>query len=230
MILIVVCSWACVLIFAWMVESKYHWTRPPYKHFALFAAAGGIATVPALLTNLFLSRETAFWVYSEDKLHSFMGFFLGAGVGEEFWKISAGICLVLYLLRKQQSLRRIDYVLGFVTIGLTFGMIENLFSYSHLETMILVTRGLISIPLHAAMGMIHGLAVARSIEYGRVSPVFLGYSAAVVIHTLCDTWSIFLSPELARSALALTAMLFIGLGSSYWRRTPEVEDLDVYSV
>ena len=74
-----------------MVRTKYFWTAPPYGLFGLFVVAGTLSTIPSLLVNAFLSRETELWVFSGEHVHSFLGFFIGAGLGEEFWKMSRGI-------------------------------------------------------------------------------------------------------------------------------------------
>ena len=107
-----ICSWSCIIIFVWMVSSKYYWTAPPFKLSALFALVGVVSTLPALLCNLFLSRETEFWIYSPNRFYSFMGFFIGAGIGEEFWKISFGVMLLFILLGLKFRIKETDCIIG----------------------------------------------------------------------------------------------------------------------
>ena len=161
---LLLCSWSCIIIFVWMVNSKYYWTPPPFKLCLWFAVFGVASTLPALLCNLFVSRETEFWIYSSNRFYSFMGFFMGAGLGEEFWKMSFGSLLLFILLSLKYKIKQTDCIIGFVSLGLAFAAVENFISYIHLEIHLLMTRGVIAVPLHATMGMIHGVAVNKAME------------------------------------------------------------------
>ena len=220
-----ICSWSCIIIFAWMVSVKYHWTAPPFKLCVLFALFGIGSTLPALLCNLFLSRETEFWIYSPNRFYSFMGFFIGAGMSEEFWKMSFGMILVFILLAMKKRVRDTDCVMGFVSLGLAFAAVENFVSYIHLEIHVLISRGVISVPLHASMGMIQGLAVNRAREVKSVVPLLSGYVRAVVFHTICDTWGLFMSQSYTRFAMILMTTLLTIWSIIKWRNLPEVSEL-----
>ncbi len=223
--LLILCTWSCILIYIWMVKSKYYWLKPPIKLCILFGTGGVLSTIPALIFNLFLSRETELWVYSSNKIHSFLGFFIGAGLGEEFWKLSTGVLLLFVIPANKFRLYQADIVLGFVTLGLAFGAVENLVAYSHLDIELLISRGLIAIPLHGSMGMIHGLAAAKSFERCSTIPLFIGYFISVIIHTFCDTWNIILPLEFTHYFLTLTAAALIFLGAKTWRKIPEMKSV-----
>ena len=220
---ILVCCWSCIVIFVWMVKYKYYWTVPPLRLCLLFALFGVAATLPALVCNLFLSRETEFWIYSSREFYSFMGFFIGAGLGEEFWKMSAGVVLIIILHSVDYKIKQSDCILGFVSLGLAFAAVENFISYIHLEIHLLITRGLISVPLHATMGMIHGVAVNKSREQNRVGVLLLGYVCAALLHTLCDTWNLFLPQYATRFFMILTTLTLAIWSIKKWQKLPEVD-------
>ncbi len=223
MSLLLLCSWSCILIYIGMVKSKYFWLKPPAGLCILFGISGVFSTVPALIFNLFLSRETELWVYSSNKLHSFLGFFIGAGLGEEFWKLSFGIFVLSVIPTKKFRLFHADIVLGFVTLGLAFGAVENLIAYSHIELELLISRGFIAIPLHGSMGMIHGLATVKSFKNLSIIPLIFGYIISVTIHTLYDTWNIFLSLDFTHFFLTFMTATLIFWGTKTWKRIPELE-------
>ena len=221
-----ICSWSCIIIFVWMVRVKYYWTLPPFKLCVLFILFGIGSTLPALLCNIFLSRETEFWVYSPNRFYSFMGFFVGAGMSEEFWKMSFGVILIFILLGRQKRIRETDCVIGFVSLGLAFAAVENFISYIHLEIHLLISRGLISVPLHAGMGMIHGLAVNRARNKKSVVPLLTGYFRATVLHTICDTWGLFISQSHTRLAMIFMSIVLMIWCINKWKKLPEVSELE----
>ncbi len=227
MTIIFLCVWSCVVISSWMILAKYHWTRPPLGLLIGFLVMGIAVTLPAFLCNQFLSRETELWVFSNDRLTSFFGFFIGAGLSEEFWKMGGG-CVFLawcYLFNRNFKHRSCDCLLCFVVLGVSFGAVENLVAYSYLDSHILISRGLVAIPLHAVMGMIHGSAVDMSITRSRLWPLIVGYLVTVLLHTMNDTMTMFIPVELMPFPLTIfTTTLIIG-GIYYWLRLPEVMSL-----
>ena len=138
-----------------------------------------MSTFPALLCNNFLSRETEVWVHASNHFLQFVAFFVGAGLGEEFWKMGAGAMALVLLNLLNRPLRKVDCVLGFVVIGLTFATIENYVGYSEHSAALLIVRGFSSVPLHAAMGVIHGTAMNKARKNGSVLPLLTGYLLAV---------------------------------------------------
>jgi RsiW-degrading membrane proteinase PrsW (M82 family) len=219
--MMLLCSWSGIMIFYVMVRTKFHWTSPNYGYCLLFAMAAICSTWPALFTNAFLSRETELWFEASVRLNRFLGFFLGAGMGEEFWKMGAGMIVLLLIGKDIGDARRI---LGFVTIGATFGVAENLISYSALSPSTLIYRGFSAVPFHATMGMIHGICVNRSLRAGRMYPLFLGYFAAVYIHTLWDTWQIFMPsfPSILVYGPLISSLVVWAMWN--WLHTPEIDE------
>ena len=223
--LFLLCTWSSILIFAWMVKSKYHWTAPPFPLCLLFIVFGILSCVPALACNMFLSRETQFWVYSTNEFNSFMGFLIGAGVSEEFWKMAFGSFAMFLLLSRKKRVKPADCVLGFVSLGLAFAAVENWVAYAQLEKNILISRGLVAIPLHASMGVIHGISVIKARATQSVLPMLLGYLIAVALHTLCDTWNIIIPHDFGYFPLALITTLLIMWSMRQWRGLGEVQIL-----
>ncbi len=223
--LVLLYTWSCILIFVWMVRKKYRWTVPPYRVAILFALAGVNATIPSALCNYFISSKTDFWVYSGNVFESFMGFFLGAGMGEEFFKFSAGLLLLLAFgmlgIRTSASTR----FLGFVVVGLSFAAIENWQAYGAVPFWTMMTRGVLAVPLHASMGMIHGHAVNRAYANSSIVPLFGGYLYSAILHAFYDTANLFLPDVDPRYYLYPLVVVLMSWGLRQWDRLPERDDL-----
>ena len=217
----VLCTWASVLIFLVLVRVKFIWTRPNYVRLSWFAIMGMAAGFPALLINSFLSRETEFWVASGNPLLSFGGFFVGAGMGEEFVKLSAGVLVLMLVGRRATDVGRL---LGMITVGLAFAAMENIVAYSNLDFWSLMARGVITVPLHACLGAIHGVAINSAWHTRRATPIVIGYFAAVVIHTFADTWYLMMPGVPAKWILSPFLAVLVAWSCRAWYRTPEVDD------
>lgn len=218
---LVLCCWSSLLIFAWMLRGKFYWRPAPLDLIVLCIAAGALCTVPALLCNAFLARETELWAFSPNRLHSLLGILIGPGMGEELCKMAAGL-IALTLVRRDPG--PAGRMLGMVVVGLTFATVENQIGYSELGVEGLTRRGITAVPVHGAMGFIHGLGVNRAWPEHRALPLFAAYIASVVFHTAWDTISIQMP---AYSTAALAALLAAAAGWSVivWRSTPEVDQL-----
>lgn len=234
MMLFYLCGWSGVIIFAYLVKTKYDWTAPPYRLCMAFAASAFLAAPCALLCNNFLSRETELWVLSDNRWYSFLGFAIGAGFGEEFWKMAAGLLVLITVSPWRSPLRDADCILGFVTIGISFATIENLVTYSTLQPEMMLLRGVTAVPVHASLGFVHGLAVNRARRSNRAWPLMVGYGIAVCIHTLWDTWNILWSLIVPSATdgrwsvplfpmYLMSAMLVVFIVYA-WRRVPELPD------
>jgi RsiW-degrading membrane proteinase PrsW (M82 family) len=233
MTFLALCCWSPVLIYSYLVRVKYHWSAP--RHGLNFWAllAGLAAAPPALLCNNFLSRETELWIFSSNLLHSYLGFMIGAGFGEEFWKMGAASIVVLAVTTGRRPLRGVDCVLIYVTVALSFAMIENAIGYGNLSPALLMLRGVTAVPVHGTLGLIQGLAARQALASGRLQPLILGYFGAVALHTLWDTvgilWQAVLGSDgftLPRIVITYTcALICAGLTLRAWHRLPEVPQL-----
>jgi RsiW-degrading membrane proteinase PrsW (M82 family) len=266
---ILISSWSAILIFALLVRSKYRWTPPPLRAFAVFAIAGVLSTLPAIAVNSFLGESTALWFLSDDPLKSGLGFMIGAGFGEELWKMLAGISVLILIFQPRvlyaciaaaaltvaiaawhqlgwrpdlgtpllllpviallaaafvlvrPSINDADCVLGFVTVGLAFAVVENLYSYSDLPIQHLIVRGLMAVPLHGAMGLVQGVAVCSARRRKAAWPLFFGYCFAVSCHTGWDL-AASLPNHLQEWVLVPICVIMIVTCARVWRRVPEV--------
>ena len=230
--------WSCLIIFVWMVHSKYRNTAPNYAALAAFLLAGVCAGLFAGWFNFSLTEETRFTFESPNLWHNVICFVLGAGLGEEFWKMGAGLLVVLMLAGLHARIGDTGRILGFVTLALGFATFENLLSYSaDLDFVDMVRRGLMAVPFHAAMGMIHGLAVNRALRRGSAMPLLLGYLAAALLHALYDTVNLFVRHGLNKLKVyevwpdfqvppEFTVGPIVGLLALWfirqWRRLPEL--------
>ena len=109
MSLLALCSWSALLLFIILVMVKYRWTMPRVGFLLLFVLAGFISTIPSALLNGFLMVETSLnWMGAEDPIHQFLGFAIGPGLGEEFFKMSQGFSVILILMVFGKQLRASD--------------------------------------------------------------------------------------------------------------------------
>ncbi len=219
MITALLCCWTGLVVFLWMVQGKYYWTRPPWTILLAFAGAGLAASVPAMVCNWFLSEKTAFWAFDPDPFNSFAGFCIGAGVSEELWKFGCGLIVVTVMGRDIGAAGR---VLGFVTVGLAFATVENFSSYSGISTPQLVARGFISVPMHAIMGVTQGIAENRASRGNVAWPLFLGYGISIGLHTLHDTWGLFLPEPWVWLPIIVMIAVLVAWALQAWRQVPEV--------
>lgn len=188
MTLILLSIWTCIIGLAFMVNSKYRLTLPRYSTLLWFCIAGMISTSVASKFNTMLIEQSPMRFFSGSSLNRFCSFMVGAGLGEEFWKMSCGLILILFLTALGKAPRASDRVLGMVTVGLTFAALENLLVYVHIcDEMSMLKRGYLAVPLHACMGVIHGVAINSAIVRRSVMPMVFGYVASALIHGLYDT-------------------------------------------
>lgn len=221
MTLVLLCSWSSILIFVLLIKTKYRWTAPPYKYLLLFLFAGANSVIPADLTNKFLSRETDFWFFSPDRWEAVRGFLIGPGMGEELFKMTAGLLVLLILGICSVRLNAAGRFLGFTTVGLTFATLENLLAYSGLEFWTMITRGLLAVPLHATMSMIHAAAVNRAANKSSFLPLLNGYLITVVLHWVYDAMSLYLPGIDPRLYLYPFVSVLLVWGFRYWLSLPE---------
>ena len=271
LISILVSCWSAILIFALMVRSKYSWTRAPFRLMIAFGLAGVLSTLPALAVNTYLGEFTDLQFLSPDPVKSSLGFMIGAGFGEELWKMLAGLVVLVLLVRPvpvyacvvlivlslamlhgkavgwdphlmlqaqrellplvgvvaimavlvRGKLQDADIVLGFVTVGLGFAAIENLYSYSDLPVDVLLVRGCMAVPLHGAMGLCQGLAVVSARRRKAAWPLFFGYLFVVAGHTGWDLVAVMPAP-FQEWILIPVCILMILLCARAWLRVPEV--------
>jgi hypothetical protein len=220
--LVILCCWSSILIFLGLVLSKYRWTIPPWPLLLLFAAGAILAATGAVLTNLLVSNQTELWFFSANKLHGFLGFMIGAGFGEEFWKFGVGLLLLALAHALGWPLRPPSVAFAFVVMGLSFGAIENLVSYNHLDVWLLISRGVTAVPLHGTMGMFHGLAAVLALRFRLLTPLILGYLLTVALHTLYDV--IFLiAPEIIAEFLVYGMVTGLAVAAALcWWALPEL--------
>jgi RsiW-degrading membrane proteinase PrsW (M82 family) len=121
------------------------------------------------------------------------------GINEETWKFLATLRLVRKLPEVDEPLDGMIYAM---TVALGFAAIENLEYMARFGPGVIVTRSLLSIPIHLACGAIwgYGLARARFIsKHKRYFTTVLPYLlAAAGVHAAFDffvflrTWTVFL--------------------------------------
>ncbi len=185
--------WTCVLIYGWLVQVKYRNTRVIAVAILVFIALGLLSTYGAALLNMYLMKNTQFHFVMGSPLNRFLSFLLGAGFGEELWKMGAGAFLVMIFSSLGFRLGNSGRILGLVTIGLAFAAAENLMVYSRIvDELGMIRRSYLAVPLHVTMGYMHGVAINSALQRNHVWPLFVGYAVTSAIHAFYDTITIIL--------------------------------------
>ena len=240
---LLICTWSALAIFVWMVASKYRRTSPNYPVLGCYFGAGILSTICALSFNMELSTKTRFtFFFAENWVDSAVAFFVGAGLGEEFWKLAAGLMVAVAAMGLSRRQSPADRALGFVVCGLGFAVVENLITYApNLDAMGMIRRGFLAVPVHASMGLIHGVIANRTLKSGHFWWLPLGYLLASFLHGLYDTIWIFTDVGLEQlgakevwpdfmeavpAELLVGPMVFLLAMWFYrtWRATPEWEE------
>ncbi len=237
---LLISCWSALLIFVWMVLIKYRRTRPDYTACSLFLLAGVASSIFALYFNWYLAQYTRFSFFeATSRTDTFIAFMLGAGLGEEFWKMSCGLIAAIFIMGLGRRLGDAGRILGFVICGLGFAVMENIITYApDLGVGDMIRRGLLAVPIHAGMGFIQGVAANATLRRSWPFPLFLGYLAAAAIHTIYDTIPLLIDFGLDRAGAyevwpdfmaALPSELMVGpivvllvlWCRRTWKRTPE---------
>ncbi len=113
-------------------------------------------------------------------------FYLFVGFNEEFWKLFFTILLVARLKEFDEPVDGLIYALS---VGLGFAVVENTEYAVMYGPGLLLTRNLISVPIHLGCSMIWALGLTRAHflhdrQYFR--PILPYYLAAAVVHGLFD--------------------------------------------
>lgn len=220
MTLLILCSFSAIAAMVVLIATKYHWTRVPLGSLVLYALAGALATLPAGLCNEFVNRETEFGIFSPDLVKSAVSFGIGA-VGEEFFKMSGGLTVTLLLLGLHRDCGPAGRMLGFITTGLSFAVLENLLVYASDDVWSMVWRGLLAVPLHGTMGVIHGAAVNRAIKPGGIWALFIGFVGAATVHCTYNNVATKVDEPYSHFALAIMVFGLLVWTVIRWRRVPE---------
>ncbi|HAR65386.1 MAG TPA: hypothetical protein DCR55_04145 [Lentisphaeria bacterium] len=214
-------GWTTLLYFGFFVRSKYRTVKPPYERFVLFAMAGMLSTIPAAYFNARVLNDTALNFFETPDIRmGVLGVFLAPGLGEEFWKMAAGLLVVSCLNRRSRPVQPAECVLGFAVVGMAFAVIENIWSYGDGGAAYLLLRGLIAVPLHTSMCMLHGVGVLLYWKRRRAWPLYVFYLTTALLHGLWDVASIYGS-SVREIWLPLSVIAVYTLAISVWCAVPE---------
>lgn len=221
MIVAVAGGWSAILYFGLLLRSKYKLTIPPYRRFLVFACAGFVSTIPAATFNAAILDRTALNFFETSDLRlGVLGIFLAPGLGEEFWKGAAALVAVICFNRRERPLEPAECVLGFATVGLVFGSVENIISYDTGHGGYLLMRGLIAVPLHACMCMIQAMGLLCCWRRRSIIPLFGFYLLAAFLHGLWDIASIYGS-SIRAYWLPAGVLTIYTTALLIWRSVPE---------
>jgi RsiW-degrading membrane proteinase PrsW (M82 family) len=189
MLMIFLSIWTCVLILAWLVRTKFRNSEFDWGVVIWFVLAGAAGTFLAGIFNSFVVLSLTPLNFTEGPIHHrVFAFFLGPGMGEEFFKMALGLFALLFLGALTRKVNESTRVIGMVIVALTFAALENLLVYCFMvDEMGMIQRSYLAVPLHACCGMIQGYAVNKSFTRSRLWPMLVGYAVAVGIHTAYDT-------------------------------------------
>jgi RsiW-degrading membrane proteinase PrsW (M82 family) len=219
---------APALLLLWLVVAADSRPEPP-RVVWIAVGLGALAVIPAGLLELLLQRLIPIshnpWLAADESALLF------AAIPEEAFKVSiiAGIAL-----RARDFDEPMDGVVYGTAVGLGFAAVENLLyllgAGTHWGTLAVI-RGVLSVPLHGALGAIAGAYIARarfggalgahSHDPGRRQRLLLSaWLIPVVLHALFDA-PVFLlrkpTPDISGDAVGILVMVLtipvVGFGT-----------------
>jgi protease PrsW len=219
--LIVASAIAPALLLLWLVVAADSRPEPP-RLVWISAGLAALSGIPVGLLELWLARHIP--ITGNPTLGPYETALFLAGIPEETVKIAI---IAVVALRARDFDEPMDGVVYGTAVGLGFAAIENVF-YVAGDTdwaFVAVTRGVLSVPFHGALGAIAGayIALARfggalGAHHGRWRRprlFLLAWLVPVVLHTLFDG-SLFslrsATPATGRVVLMLLIALAVGFG------------------
>jgi protease PrsW len=217
--LIVASAIAPALLLLWLVVAADSRPEPPRKVW-LCVGLGALSGIPVALLEFWLQRHVP--ISGSQLLAPYETALFFAGIPEETVKVSI---IAAMALRARDFDEPMDGVVYGTAVGLGFAALENLFYVAGNMhwAFVAVTRGVLSVPFHGALGAIAGAYIARA-RFGSVMAhrgpwhrprmLMSAWLIPVVLHTAFDGSLFSLkNANAANAAMALVIALVVGFGA-----------------
>ncbi|MCJ8331859.1 MAG: PrsW family intramembrane metalloprotease [Lentisphaeria bacterium] len=184
MTLFFICSWACFLIFAWLISKKFDYTKPHIGIILLFIFFGCLSVLAPTFTNTILAEKTQLSYYGMDPVTTALSMWLGPGLCEELSKMICVLLPMSLLFLLDVKIGKHGRILYAVIVAMTFSIIENLIyaTWMELSDIQMIRRGCTAVPLHASMGYMHGIAINVAFSKRSIVPLLVGFFVTSILH------------------------------------------------
>ena len=192
-------------IWLWILRRYDRLEPEPLKLLLGVGLLGGLMSViPAIIFNSLANHFLGLTGFVSDHSHKInvplaLTSAVFVGINEETWKFLATLSLVRKLPEFDEPLDGMIYAM---TVALGFAAIENIEYMARFGPGVLVTRSLMSIPVHLACGAIWGYGLARARFISKHKRYFItalpyllaaaGVHAAFDFFVFLQTWTVFL--------------------------------------
>jgi RsiW-degrading membrane proteinase PrsW (M82 family) len=166
------------LFWLWYIISRDRYEREPRRLIWRALAAGGLATIPAVLLESVVGADA---LLKGDALAIGVGAFFLVGPIEELCKFLA-VYKTVY--REPDFNEPLDGVIYAATASLGFSAVENIFYILSFGADIALLRAILATPLHFTVGAIWGAALGRAkfAARGQIGLILGGLVVASAFH------------------------------------------------
>jgi len=176
----------CVL-WLWYFSSRTRYKRPAFRVLGLTFLLGALATIPALVLNLF-GQSLFIYLFGNTTWSHLLLLLFVVGPVEEGVKL---LVVYFYAYRQQEFDEALDGVIFSATTALGFAAIENVIYLAKNDAMLVLLRGPLSNPGHALFSAIWGMSLSRAKTrpnlFSQRFPIILeGWIYASLLHSLFD--------------------------------------------
>jgi RsiW-degrading membrane proteinase PrsW (M82 family) len=175
-------------LWLWYFSTRSRYKRPALRVLGVTFLLGAVATIPALVLNLFGQ-----WLISallgDTELSHIMVLFLVVGPVEESLKL---LVVYFYAYRRQEFDEPLDGVVYSATAALGFAAIENVIYLAKNDPILVLLRGPLSNAGHALFSALWGLSLSKAkaapnLVSRRLPIIARGWFYALLLHSLFDT-------------------------------------------
>ena len=176
----------CVL-WLWYFSSRTRYKRPSVRVLGFTFLLGALATLPALLLNLF-GQSLFLNLFGSTLWSHLLVLIFVVGPVEEAIKL---LVVYFYAYRQQEFDEALDGVTFSATAALGFAAIENVVYLAQNDPMLVLLRGPLSNPGHALFSAVWGMSLSRAKTqpnlFKKRFPIILeGWIYASLLHSLFD--------------------------------------------
>jgi len=196
------------------IYSKDKYEREPFKNLLISFLLGVLSTVPAIIIQLAFEPQLLAFFHEKSILYYGLYAFAVVGFGEELSKFAM---LRLYAYRKKAFNEPFDGIIYSVMISMGFATLENIGYVMEGGVFTGILRMFLSVPAHAAFGVLMGYHVGLAKFDPDHASVHLwkGLLLAAFFHGAFDFF-LFLQESKEVIRYISGGLLSIGAIASYW--------------
>ena len=193
---------------------KDRYNKEPLKNLILSFILGVLSTVPAIIVSLALTAVLKKYLPENGVLYNLLLAFIVVGFSEEGSKF---FMLRFYAFRKKAFDEPFDGIIYSVIVSMGFATLENVLYVTEHGFATAILRMFLSVPAHAAFGVLMGyhVGLARFHPEKSVSHLWKGLLLAVFFHGAFDFF-LFLQESKEVTQYVSAGLLIVGALVSYF--------------